>query len=38
MKFIFLIKKYSDKCEMKFMDWGYKDIKTIFNSQIEYPC
>lgn len=35
MKSIF---KKNDKCEMKFMDWGYKDIKTIFNSQIEYPC
>lgn len=19
------------------MDWGYKDIKTMFDSQIEYP-
>lgn len=34
----FFDKKKSGKCEMKFMDWGYKDIKTIFNSQIEYPC
>lgn len=37
MKSIFLIKKQSGKCEMKFMDWGYKDIKTMFDSQIEYP-
>ena len=38
MKSIFLIKKQSGKCEMKFMDWGYTDIKTVLDSQIEFPC
>jgi hypothetical protein len=38
MKSIFLKKIQSDKCGMKFMDLEYKHVKTMFDSQIPYPC